>query len=249
MEETISLKEIYDTVKKRLPLIVTITIFAAFVATVVSFFVLTPIYQSSSQFIVNQSKDQETNQIDSGTIRTNVDLINTYNVIITSRAILSGVIEELDLDMKAEDLAKKITVSSEQNSQVVTVSVKDPHPTQATEIANTVVSIFQDEIVDIMNVDNVSILTEAYTPADPSPVAPNKKLNVAIAVVLGLMVGVGLAFLLDYMDTTIRTQEDAEKVFKDLPIIGAISTIDTKDARPQQQTLTRNRKVRGHNNV
>src|SRR5690606_28458892 len=94
MEETISLKEIYEIVKKRLLLIISFTIGAALIAAVVSFFVLTPIYQSSTQFIVNQSQESSNQemQIDSNTIRTNVELINTYNVIITSNAILDDVI-------------------------------------------------------------------------------------------------------------------------------------------------------------
>src|SRR5690625_977949 len=154
MEETISLKEIFDVLKKRLLLIITVTIAAGIIAAVISLFVLTPIYQSSSQFIVNQTKDQqESMQIDSGTIRTNVELINTYNVIITSRAILSEVVEELGLPYSTESLAKSIEVSSEQNSQVVTVTVKDPHPERATNIANTTVTVFQEKIPEILNVD------------------------------------------------------------------------------------------------
>lgn len=232
MEETISLKEIFEVIKKRLLLIISFTIGAALIAAVVSFFVLTPIYQSNTQFIVNQSKQDETGQIqvDTNTIRTNVELINTYSVIIKSSAILDEVIEELNLPYTSGQLASNINVSSEQNSQVVTVSVKDPNPQRATEIANTTVSIFQDRIPDLMNVDNVNILSEAVTPANPSPVEPKPTLNIAIAIVLGLMIGVGVAFLLEYLDTTIRTEEDIEKNLG-LTIIGVISTIDAEDIR------------------
>src|SRR5699024_8248558 len=132
---------------------------AALIAALLSFFVLTPIYESSTQFIVNQSnQEQDDMQIDSGTIRTNVELINTYNVVIKSNAILSEVTEELGLDKSAESLSKQIEVSSEEDSQVVTVTVKDPDPEQATTIANATVGVFQDKITDIMNVDNVSVL-------------------------------------------------------------------------------------------
>src|SRR5699024_5279738 len=137
-------------------LILSFIIGAALIAAIVSFFVLTPIYQSSSQFIVNQSDESasEDMQIDSNMIRTNVELINTYNVVITSSAILDEVVEKLDLPYTTDTLADKIEVSSEEDSQVVKVTVKDPSPTEATDIANTVVAVFQDEIVDLMNVDN-----------------------------------------------------------------------------------------------
>src|SRR5699024_1606470 len=109
-------------------------------------------------------------QIDSGTIRTNVELINTYNVIITSNAILDVVIDNLDLTYSTTTLKNKINVSSEQNSQVVTVTVKDPDPYLATAMANETVAVFQELIPDIMNVDNVKVLTEATTADNPAPV-------------------------------------------------------------------------------
>src|SRR5699024_7638561 len=96
MEETIYLKEIFEVIKKRLLLIISCVLGAALIAAVVSFFVLTPTYESSSQFIVNQGEQSTDAQFNSEDIRTNVELINTYNVIIKSNAILDDVSESLN---------------------------------------------------------------------------------------------------------------------------------------------------------
>ena len=139
MEETISLKEIFEVVKKRFLLIMAFVLGAAVVAAVVSYFVLTPTYQSSSQFIVNQTQQDQNAQFSVNDIRTNVELINTYNVIITSAAILSEVTETLDLDYSPGKLASNIQVSNEQDSQIVNVSYTDPDPYLAADIVNTTV--------------------------------------------------------------------------------------------------------------
>jgi capsular polysaccharide biosynthesis protein len=171
-------------------------------------------------------------------------MINTYNVIIKSPAILEEVIAELDLPYSVGALGENINVVNEQESQVVTVTATDEHPQRAVDIANTTVSVFQERIPDYMNVDNVSVLTEAHLSANPSPVAPNPVLNIAIAVVLGLMVGVGLAFLLEYLDNTITTEEDVEKNME-LPVLGVISEISNEDIRNNEMSFQSKRMKRG----
>lgn len=223
MEETISLKELLQTLRKRLLLILSITFVAVLVSGIVSFYFLTPIYQSSTQFLVNQAKDDQP-VYNPGEIQTNLQLINTYNVIIKSPAILDIVIKNLDLDMTAEQLNSKITVGSQTDSQVVAITVQDADPKMAADIANTTVNVFQKEIKEIMNVDNVSILAKAEV--NSSPVKPNPYLNIAIAAVVGLMAGVGLAFLLEYFDNTVKDEQDIERNL-DLPVLGVISIIDT----------------------
>lgn len=233
MEETISLKELLQTLRKRLLLILSITFVAVLVSGIVSFYFLTPIYQSSTQFLVNQAKDDQP-VYNPGEIQTNLQLINTYNVIIKSPAILDIVKNNLDLDMTTEQLNSKITVGSQTDSQVVAITVQDEDPKMAADIANTTVSVFQKEIKEIMNVDNVSILAKAEV--NSSPVKPNPYLNIAIAMVVGLMAGVGLAFLLEYFDNTVKDEQDIERNL-DLPILGVISIIDT--AKVQKEISNR----------
>lgn len=244
MEETISLKEIFTVIKKYLLLIITFTIGAALIAAIVSYFVLTPIYQSSTDFIVNQSQSQgegQGDQINQSTIRTNIELINTYSEIIRSNTILDEVIDVLNLPYSVGSLKSNIQVSSSQNSQVVTLSVKDTDPERATQIANTTIEVFKDRIVGIMNItDNVSILSPAVTSGNPAPVAPNPKLNILIAVVLGAMVGVGIAFLLTYLDTSVRTEEDIEDKLG-ITLLGVISTVEAEDITATQYVNTKKR--------
>ncbi|WP_036189201.1 YveK family protein [Ureibacillus manganicus] len=229
-EETISLQDIFKVLKKRILLILSIIVGAMLIAGIISFFFLTPIYQGSTQILVNQQKqDQQT--IQQSDIQTNLQLINTYNVIIKSPAILAKVIENLDLDTTPTALTNKISVTNANNSQVVNITVQDENPAFAVDIANTVATVFKEEIPVLMNADNVNILSPAVLSENPSPVKPNKMMNIAIAMVIGLMIGVGLAFLLEYLDTTMKTEQDVEDILG-LPILGLVSPI------PEDYTTT-----------
>ena len=240
MEETISLQDLFKTMKKRMSLIISLTIIAVTLSGLVSFLFLTPIYQASTQILINQEKADVT-AFNSQDIQTNLQLINTYNVIIKSPVILSKVIEQLDLETTPTALNSKITVNNEQDSQVVNISVQDPNPSVAVDIANTTASVFQNEIIKLMKVDNVSLLTPAILAENPAPVKPDPILNMAIAAVIGLMLGVGIAFLLDYLDTTVKNEQDIEELLN-LPILGLISSISDKDIMDSKVQVTPRRK-------
>ncbi|MGN7938763.1 Wzz/FepE/Etk N-terminal domain-containing protein [Virgibacillus sp. 6R] len=227
MEETISLKDLFLTLKKRLSLIIIIAAIATATSGIVSYFLLTPIYQSSTQILVNQAKSEQQTYTNSD-VQANVQLVNTYNVIIKSPAILDKVIEKEKLDITVGELNELVTVSSEQNSQVVNIAVQNEDPQRAANIANSIASTFKQEITTIMNVDNVSILTQAELGEKQSPIKPKPVMNMAIALVVGLMAGVGLVFLLEYLDNTLKSEQDIENQLG-LPVLGAITTINLEE--------------------
>ena len=239
MEETIDLQDVFRILKKRAGMIFGFALVSIIIAAIISFYFMTPIYQASTQLLVNQQKNDQ--EIQSTEIQTNLQLISTYSVIIKSPAILTKVIEQLDLNTTPTELANQITVSSAQNSQVVDISVQDEQMFRAVDIANDTAKVFQQEIQQLMKVDNVNVLSPAALPDHPSPVKPNKLLNIAIAAVIGLMIGVGLAFLLEYKDTTIKTEADVEE-YLGLPIIGLVSPIDEKEFLQPQNEVRKFRK-------
>ena len=104
-------------------------------------------------------------------------------------------------------------------TEILKITVKDEDPALAALIANTESDVFQQEINDMMEVENVSTIDVAKVPE--SPVSPNKLMNIAIATVLGMMVSVGLVFVIEFLDRTYKTPNDIERHLG-LPLIGAI---------------------------
>lgn len=202
MEEEISLLELFEILKKRLGMIMALSVLGLILSFVFTFFVTTPQYSATTQMLVSQTESNQT--IQQGDINTNLQLINTYKDIIKGPVILDDVRETLEVDLTHSQLSNKIQVASDSASQVFSLEVTDTNPYEAAEIANTTAEIFQNKIDDIMNVDNVTIISAAVP--NSNPVSPNKTMNLAIGLLLGLMSGIGLAFVLEFLDNTVKDE-------------------------------------------
>lgn len=220
-EYEIDLREIFGMLRKRWLMITSITLIAAILAAVVSFFVLKPQYEASTTMIVSYKQNQEA-LMNSADLQMSQKLVETYTQIVKSERIADKVIKKLDLDLSTGTLNSKISVSQMGTTEILKITVKDNDPELAALIANTEADIFKQEINDVMKVDSVSTIDVAKVPG--SPVAPNKVMNIAIATVLGMMVSVGLVFVLEFLDRTYKTPSDIERHLG-LPILGAIPDI------------------------
>ena len=223
-ERTVTLQEILALLKKRFILIVSLTFLTGLVAGMYSYFWLTPVYQAQTQILVNQKSTPQDAFRWREMIETDIQLINTYNVIIKSPVILERVIEELDLKTTSEKLTSQIIVTSQNQSRVLNVSVQDANPRQAVIIVNTIANVFKKEIPKLLHVDNINILSVAELSANPNPLKPNKTLNVAVGATIGLMVAIFLAFLLEYLDTRVKDEDDVEELLE-IPVMGTVGVI------------------------
>ncbi|MER2120665.1 MAG: Wzz/FepE/Etk N-terminal domain-containing protein [Solibacillus sp.] len=223
LEETLGLQEFAKILKKRSWLIIILTVISIAISAGISFYALTPVYEAQTQILVNQNNSAE-GVYSWQTTETDLRLINTYNVIITSPVILTPVIDALDLNYTPSQLTQQISISNENDSKVVTISVEDSNPSKAAEISNKVAEVFKEQIPHLMSVDNISILSAAKLSENPTPVKPNKMLNVAIGGLIGIMVGIGMSFLLEFLDMTIKSETDVED-YLELPVIGMVDFI------------------------
>lgn len=219
MEETIDLREYFGIIKKRFWIIALITVVSAVISGAISYFVLQPVYETTTTLIVDTNQNEETNTVTGDQFSVSQKLAVTYGEIIKSRTVLEPVIKNLRLDETYEELAGKITVSPVKDTQIISVGVQDTNPEKAKDIANQIPKVFTKEVKRITNANGVEVIDLAIEPLNP--IKPNKVMNVAIAAVLGMMIGLFIVFLIEYMDNKIKTPQDIEKHLG-LPILGVI---------------------------
>ncbi|MCF2649164.1 MULTISPECIES: YveK family protein [Bacillaceae] len=227
MEGIKSIKEILAILKKRLLLILMVSIGAGIVSGLYTNYKITPLYQSSSQLLVNKNIEKvvDVSELD---VRSNMDLIDTYIVIIRNPVILNDVVEKLQLPITGEQLSSQIQVAKQDSTQVLNVTTTDTDPERAAEITNTTVNTFLEKLPSLMKVNNVQIMNEAKE--NSNPISPNMMVNVGIAVALGAIIGIGLVLLFAFLDTTVRSKADLEKL--NIKVVGTLSTIYERDRIP-----------------
>ncbi len=217
--DEMTLEDIFKALKKRWLLIVSVTLMFLIGGSVfVLFFGPVPQYQSSTTVLVDY-RASETEALTQNDINLSQKLVQTYTEIIKSLTILNPVIEEMDLSLTPNELLKKISVSQVNETEIIKISVTDEDPILARDIANTLAETFSEEISHIMKVDSTSILDEAVLPT--MPLAQNKVTKIAIAGILGMMVSVGLVFLFEYLDRSIKTVDETESLLG-VPVLGVI---------------------------
>ncbi|MFS0725654.1 YveK family protein [Paenibacillus sp. 1P07SE] len=235
MSTELDLRDYFRILRKRIWLIVAIVLLSTLAAAIYSMFFKEAVYQASTKIIVNRAGGEAVaGQLDLNEINTNIRMIDTYKEIIRTPAIMDQVVaRHPEFGLTSEQLIERIQVNSVNNTQVMTLSIQDTSYRRAAEIVNAVSLIFQQEIPQLFNVENVSILNEAKLDITPSPVAPNIPLNIAIGFIVSLMVGAGIAFLLEYMDDTLKTEEDIQQALG-LPTLAMITRVDQQE---KQKTL------------
>jgi len=222
----INFRYILYITKKWNRIIIAVTVLLPLLAAIYSFLIATPIYQAKTLMMVTVASDKlqttnPINRIDPNTGQVAampVLTMNTYLGQLKSEFIMDQIISTLNLATSSGSLAKKIEATIVTDSNLIEVKVYDPDPTTAAAIANTLTDVYLNQMEKFM-FSSVVVLSPANIPH--SPVKPNKMLNIEVAFLIGIFLSVILAVVLEYIDNTLKTADDVERVLN-LPVLGII---------------------------
>lgn len=219
-EMTIDLKNFFYIIKKRIKLILIITIACTLISGILNFFVIKPTYEASASIVIGKTDNDPNNksQYNYNDIMMFQKLVKTYAEIGKSRAVAENASAKLK-NISADKLESIINVTPQNDTQIVEFKVKNNSPQEAYLIMNAVTDAFIQESKRIYPTGSIQVMDGAKIPQ--RPIKPNKTLNVAIAFFIGLVASLGLTFALEYMDSTIKTEENINR-YLDIPVIGII---------------------------
>ncbi|ELC8370437.1 YveK family protein [Clostridium perfringens] len=221
-ENTISLQEIAYALKKRWKLIALITIAATLVSAILSFFVIKPQYEAKAKLFIGKQETQENNAYNNSDVMMYQQLMKTYAELVKTSDLVTKAVKSANLDYNQDEMKgilNNLTATPSADTQILDLSFKGGNPKEVLKVTEAITNEFISESKELIPNGNVQVIQKPQLPEHP--VSPNKKLNILIAFVLGLMAGIGVVLLMEYLDNTFKSREELEKTLE-LPIIGAI---------------------------
>lgn len=221
-EYVLSLRDLFHTVWKRLWFILLMATVLTGVAVGFSLW-QTPVYEASIKLLIGQEQGSSNPGSLGSDVQGLQQLTQTMAEGIKSRPVAEAVIRQQGLQMTPEDFLKDyLRVKQIATTQFIEVDYRDPSPERARQVANTVGEVFSKQVSNVSpSANDVTATVWERADVPDKPASPNLVLNIGLALVAGLMLGVGLAFLLEYLDDSWRSPEEAEQV-SGVPTFGVI---------------------------
>ena len=218
--------DVFQLVKvlwKRKFLIALVALVAGLAAFAYSSFVIKPQYASTTRiYVVNRNQADKpglTNQ----DLQAGSYLVKDYREIILSQDVLEKVVADQKLTMDAKTLGKKVSVTVPADTRIVSISVRDGNPEEASRIANALREVAAQKIISVTRVSDVTTLEEARPATSPS--SPNIRRNTMMATIAGVGFVTVIVLLVELLDDRVKRPEDIEEVMH-LSLLGVIPNLE-----------------------
>lgn len=213
--------ELLSLLWNKLSVIILSGVLLALIAVVGVKLFITPQYESTTRMYVLTK--QTSGAITNGDLQTSTMLTKDYSELVISRAVTEAVIAQMQLDMKYEQLIKKMSVNAPTDTRILSITVKDEDPYMAKKLADTIRDVASEHIQKVMDVESVNVVDEANIPENQS--SPKVGVYAFIAGIIGCLIAIVIIAARFLMNDTIQTSEDIEK-YLNLSMIGMIPMVE-----------------------
>lgn len=218
---------------KRWILVISILVLVTGLAASAALFLVAPSYQARAQLFVSTNSDTSNSQqlLQGSTF--SEDRVKSYADLATSPDVLGQVIADLALDRSVEQIAGAVSARAPVDTVLIDITVEDRSPDLAAALANAVATQLSATIEKIEtplsggpSPIRATIVRKASAP--PQPVSPNLTVYLAVGLMSGLLLSVGLAMLLEKLDTSVKSSADLARV-TGLPVLATVVRDNTGD--------------------
>lgn len=219
----IDVVQVLKVLWKRKLMIALVAIATGVLAFGFSSFIVKPQFTSTTRiYVVNRNQGDKPG-LSNQDLQAGSYLVKDYREIILSQDVLEKVVTEQNLKFDAKALAKKIQVTVPADTRIVSISVKDGNPEEASRIANGLREVASQKIISVTKVSDVTTLEEARPALSPS--SPNIRRNTILGVGVGAGIVILLAISVEVLDDRVKRPEDIEEVMH-ISLLGVIPNLE-----------------------
>ena len=219
----IDVLQVLKVLWKRKLMIALVAIATGVLAFGFSSFIVKPQFTSTTRiYVVNRNQGDKPG-LSNQDLQAGSYLVKDYREIILSQDVLEKVVTEQNLKFDAKALAKKIQVTVPVDTRIVSISVRDSNPEEASRIANALREVAAQKIISVTKVSDVTTLEEARPALSPS--SPNIRRNTILGVGAGAGIVILLALAIEVLDDRVRRPEDIEEVMH-ISLLGVIPNLE-----------------------
>ena len=216
-EVEIDLSELFKVLKKNILMIIIVSLLCAVIGLFTSVFVIDKKYSSEATIYITP-RVTEQGTIDYNSVQTNSKMVNNYMEILKGETILAKVAKQVGLE-SYEEVLDTLSITNPENTELISVSAKTTDPELSQQIVSLTVSTFTEDMMDILNLNNVTTINEAKVNSDP--VSPSKSKFTALGFCIGFVLSSGYICITYLFDKRLRTREEAEN-FLGIPVLATV---------------------------
>lgn len=216
-EMEIDLKDLFTALKKKAMQIIVVSVLFAMIGFVLSTFVISKKYSSEATIYITP-RVSEQGSIDYNSLQTNSRMVNNYMEILKGEAITSKVAENVGLD-SYEEVLDSLTISNATDTELIAISAETTDPQLSENIVENIISVFNDEMLDVLQIDNIAVINEPDFNEDP--VSPSKSKYTILGFAIGFVLSCGITVVRYLFDNRLRTREEAES-YLGIPVLASV---------------------------
>lgn len=220
----VKFEDVFRSLKNNLRLILISTLSVTLVSAIITFFFIPPEYEASTKVYIGKERFKNVS-----TTYTNEEinmyqrLIKTYSELVKTKDLVRKSISNVGQDISVNEVLSKLQAISIADTQILQIKYVSDSREEAYDMVYGITEEFMKLSKKLYPKGNVHIIQQPIVPE--IPVGPNKKMNIAIGALLGMMIGLGVTFLREFINNTYSNKEEVERDLE-IPCIGVIPKID-----------------------
>lgn len=222
-EEFLTAKDVIEALKKRVNLIIASVLVVTFIVSIFVIFISKPKYEASVKLFAGKTEQVQSDYSDKE-LESYSSIMNTYIELIKTKDFMNKIIDEVNLDTTPKSLMDSLQFITKGNTPIIEIKYVSSDPKVAEDVISTITEEFEVSVKEVI----LNTYTKVVDTVEVSEVPQGRLTKIVLGILLGFLVGIGIVFLLEFLDDTVNKKEALEEILP-IPVLGQVPLLDEEN--------------------